>query len=357
MTQTPTAKLMTPEEIAVRAGEQTPFLHLPQAGVFAERALRLKQLASEHPMRDFLLFAAELAQSQHEQLKHMPTLTLPDGDALEAAARAGQAALPATLWRRDPAWRAALGQMLASVAARTGPGQAREVIEQLRTANADWLEQQADRLLNGVMRGLDLAAAPLIAAGLQLYWVSLVQQVQATHAAQRVAPFGRTDDPTRCPCCASLPVASVTRLGAEASGFRYLSCSLCAAEWHYVRIKCTHCQSTKGISLQSLVQSDSAQDETATASAADEGKLAANAAVQAECCGECGHYLKIVHMEKDQQVEPHADDLATLTLDLLLADSGLQRHGVNLMLLFGESPDDSAAPSPAAPTPPQAGVH
>ena len=57
-------------------------------------------------------------------------------------------------------------------------------------------------------------------------------------------PFGRIDDPTLCPCCGSRPVASVERLGAE--GARYLACGLCATQWHYVRIKCTHCQSTKG---------------------------------------------------------------------------------------------------------------
>ena len=43
-------------------------------------------------------------------------------------------------------------------------------------------------------------------------------------------------------------------------------------------------------------------------------------------------------------VEPVADDLATLTLDLLVAETGLQRHGVNMLLLFGES--EEPAPDP-----------
>jgi len=43
-----------------------------------------------------------------------------------------------------------------------------------------------------------------------------------------------------------------------------------------------------------------------------------------------------VHGDRDPYVEPVADDLASLTLDLLVAESGMRRHGVNLMLLFGE---------------------
>ena len=66
--------------------------------------------------------------------------------------------------------------------------------------------------------------------------------------------------------------------------------------------------------------------------------------VQAEACSECGHYLKLVHADRDVMAEPVADDLATLTLDLLVAETGLQRHGVNLLLLFGES--EEPAPDP-----------
>ena len=40
-------RLMTPEEIAVNAGARPAPLRLPEAGVFAERALRLRQLAQD----------------------------------------------------------------------------------------------------------------------------------------------------------------------------------------------------------------------------------------------------------------------------------------------------------------------
>jgi FdhE protein len=309
MTTIPSTRLLSPEEIAVQAGQQVPFLHLPErATLFAEREMRLRQRAAAHAMRDFLLFMAELARSQHEVLQQHPAVALPDAAGLDAAACAGAAPLPGALLPR-------LSGSPAVVAVRA-----------LLRCDAAWLEQQADRLLTGVMPGLDLAAAPLIAAALQVHWTHLVLATQATRGADRLPPFGRTDDATRCPCCGSLPTAGIARIGAAMSGIRYLHCSLCSAQWHVVRIKCTHCEKTKGIHYQSLRPAD--EDDTSTE---------AKQAVEAETCDECRHYLKIVHMERDVHVEPAADDLASLTLDLLVAEAGYQRHGSNLMLLFGDA--------------------
>lgn len=325
-------KILSPEEIAVRAGEQITFLHLPEPGVFAERALRLRALSDGHAMRDFLLFVAELADAQHRALSAGVGVPLPTAEQVEAAARDGLPLLPAVSWPRAPVWRESLRALLADLTRHLADGPARATAVQLAAASDEHLDTQAGRLLAGVMLGLDLASAPLVAAGLQLHFVRLVQQTAAAHAGGSVAPFGRIDDPTVCPCCASRPVASVERLGAE--GARYLACGLCATQWHYVRIKCTYCQSTKGISLQSLV-------------AADGGTAQVQPAVQAECCSECGHYLKLMHPARDNGIEPVADDLASLTLDLLASGpdegGGLQRHGVNLLLLFGE-PDEAPPP-------------
>jgi FdhE protein len=327
-TTSTTQKLLSPEEIAVRAGEQLTFLHLPDAGVFAARAVRLRQLADGHAMRDFLLFVAELADAQHRALKADVAVAVPTGAQVDAAAREGRPLLPADTWARDAVWRDSLRSLLRDLAGHLADGPARAAALQLAEATDEHLDTQAGRLLTGVMLGLDLATAPLIAAGLQLHWVRLVQQTATAHTGGAVAPFGRIDDATVCPCCGSRPVASVERLGAE--GARYLSCGLCVTQWHYVRIKCTHCQSTKGISLQNLVAADAAAPE-------------AQPPVQAECCSECGHYLKLMHPARDNGIEPVADDLASLTLDLLVSEEGLHRHGLNLLLLFGE-PEDTAPP-------------
>ncbi|XHS78984.1 formate dehydrogenase accessory protein FdhE [Burkholderiaceae bacterium UC74_6] len=329
--------LLSPEEIAVRAGERVSFLRLPQAGVFAERAIRLRQLAANHAMRDYLLFCAELVEVQDRHFKRPFGAALPTRAQVEAAANEGRPLFDPASWPRDGDWLGELRVMMQTLAERTPQGPARETILRLARADAEEVQQQADRLLNGVMLGLDLGTAPLIAAALQLHWTRLVTQTQAEYGGDRVAPFGRIDDPLSCPCCGSRPTASVTRMGAEGSGWRYLACSLCSTEWHYVRIKCTHCEGTKGISFQSLRghEADVADDDTG------------QPAVEVECCDPCSHYLKIVHMERDQYVEPIADDLASLTLDMLISEAGFQRQGVNLMLLFGdpEPPPDPGGSS------------
>lgn len=321
--------ILSPEEIAVRAGQQVEFLRLPQAfELFSAREARLRQVAHDHPMRDFLLFAADIAHAQHAALKTFPTVPLPDALAIKVAAEAGKPALPAALWPRDPEWIASMRVMLEGMlpSLKTQEGATQVINNVLRMSDQD-IELQADRLLNNIMFGLDMAAAPLIAAGLQVYWTHLISAVQKAHGNDRLAPFGRTDDATRCPCCGSLPTASISRIDADGS-YRYLHCSLCSSQWHMVRIKCTHCESTKGIQYQSLQAAD-----------ADAPTGVPKEAVEAETCDECGHYLKIVRMERNPNIEPVADDLASLTLDLLVSESGFQRHGVNLMLLFGD-PDD-----------------
>ncbi|CAN5612154.1 formate dehydrogenase accessory protein FdhE [soil metagenome] len=329
-----TTRVLDPEQIAMQAGRQMPFLRLPvRASVFADRALRLRQLAASHPMREYLIFIADLAQAQQLVLNDFPAVEMPEPEALEAASRALKPPMPAFGWTRDPQWRTQLRKLLGLFRARLGDstmGPARDTLDRVAAADDAWLDHQADLLSRRIMFGVDLAAAPLVAAGLQAYWTRLVLQVADAHGENI---YGRTDPGTECPCCGSAPTVSITRIGADEAGFRYLHCALCGTEWHYVRIKCAHCESTKGIHFESLAPEPGVE---LPATGAREG------AVKAECCDSCGHYLKQVAMEKDPEVEPVADDLASVTLDLLVSEAGHQRSGHNLMLLFGdpESDDD-----------------
>jgi FdhE protein len=342
MTLSPASPLLSPEEIAVRAGQQIPYLQLPaRASVFAEREMRLRQRAAAHPMRDFLLFTAELAHVQHELLQSYPEVALPDAEALHAAAHAAQAPLPAAGWPRDGAWRSGFRNMLERLLPRLANSPAQAVVRALSQLSDAELEYQADCLLQNGQPDLDLAGAPLIAAALQMYWTHMVLTLQEARGTARDAPFGRTLDVTRCPCCASLPTASVARVDGSGGHYRYLHCSLCSAQWHMVRIKCSHCESTKGIHYQSLQPVTANRADSSAGGSPHEKEN--QPAVEAETCDECRHYLKIVRMERDISVEPVADDLASLTLDLLVSEAGFQRHGVNLMLLFGAPDSEGGA--------------
>jgi FdhE protein len=57
--------------------------------------------------------------------------------------------------------------------------------------------------------------------------------------------------------------------------------------------------------------------------------------VDAENCPECQTYLKIVHQDKDPLADPVADDLASLTLDLLMDEADYARSGINWYLIQG----------------------
>ena len=91
MSSTPPNRILSPEEIALRAGGTDPELRLmPEAGVFAERALRLRQLAANHSLRDYLMLMAVICEAQHRRLPDFPPVALPTPQQVQAASEARQ---------------------------------------------------------------------------------------------------------------------------------------------------------------------------------------------------------------------------------------------------------------------------
>lgn len=354
-----TVRVMPAEEIAARAGGKTEAFRWPErATFFAERAMRLRQLAAGHAMGDFLRFASRLAQAQQAALTRLGQssgIPIPDAAAIDRASIAGVPPLSAADWARDPAWQRVLRDIVEAMRPETPAGPAADALARLanpQVADEVFLERQADALLTGVMAGLDLATAPIVAAALQVVWTHMAIEVARAHAergASNTEPVGKLDDAGICPCCGSRPVVSITRSSDGMAGQRYLHCSLCGTEWYLPRVQCAHCAAAgaEKVAYQSLDHHDAPGDDD------DSRARAAKAAIQAETCDACGHYLKIIHGEREPLAEPVADDLASITLDLLVAESGKQRHGVNLMLLFGDPGPDDSADAPQAASPPR----
>lgn len=299
-----------PEGIERPAGE-IPYVYMtPRTGVFRDRAGRLRKLAQDHATREFLLFMADLCDAQQAALDAFPAAVLPTGEELLRCREHGMPPLSVQSWPRDSAWQDALGQIAARVQDHA-PHAARDALARLSQMDSRALEALADGILAGDYQGMDLGAAPFAAAALQVYWTHM-----ATAMGTRV--LGRNAISNLCPACASAPVASVVRIGGAEQGLRYLSCSLCATQWHMVRVKCSNCESTKGIAYYSIAGTPGA--------------------VKAESCDECGSYLKIAYMDKDPHVDPVADDLATLALDLMMDETGKSRSGPNLFLMGAANP-------------------
>jgi FdhE protein len=65
------------------------------------------------------------------------------------------------------------------------------------------------------------------------------------------------DAPGLCPLCGTLPVASMVQARPPYASYRYLSCSLCACQWHYVRVQCSQCGAAgKDIAYRALADAD-----------------------------------------------------------------------------------------------------
>lgn len=337
-----TQRLLDPDTIAMRAGQEPSFLRLPEpATLFGERAMRLRQLATGHAMGDYLCFAAEVCLAQHETVRSTEPPAPPPPETFEHAARLGVAPLPTALWLHGGAWRTTLRALLQHLAPHLPDDLSHSTVQRLLDTPDSALDPLATRLLHDHLDADTLAAAPFIAAALQVHGARLVAAAAQAYAALPAGAFGRVDDLRTCPCCGSRPTASVQRLGAEASGQRYLHCSMCAAQWHLVRITCAHCGNHQGLTYEQLQPVDAIDTPRA-------------ATVRAECCPACRGYLKQVAQDQDPHAEAVADDVASVALDLLLGDTGWQRLGVNTFLLFGDgepAADGLDDPSPSPPPP------
>lgn len=301
-----TTTLLQPGQIEAAAGS-IPELRLPPADLFLMRARRLEQLAEGHAMADYLRFVARLARAQQELLDAGPAGDLPSAERLAQCREYDMPPLAPAGLARPSGWHDTARQLARTVRPLlTAVGQS--ALAQVVEGDDAWLDEQATRLLDIDTQHLNAAVTPIIGAALQVHWTHLARQLDPAQVA-------RPEHPNLCPVCGSHPVSSVVRIGGAENGLRYLHCTLCASEWHVVRAKCSNCDNTRGIAYYHL-----------------EG---GNGVVQAESCPECQTYLKVIRQEKDPQADPVADDLASLTLDLLMDEADVARSGINWYLTQG----------------------
>ena len=309
-------RILQPGEIESLDHTSFPRVLLPNtSSLFLDRAQRIRQLADGNPIADYLLFIAKLVQAQHQAAQGLQ-VAAPNAAAIAQAQQFSSPLLPAAD-HIDPIWHQVLDGMLGQLASADGlPEALQPLIAELQRCSTDDRNALAKRLLTKELAARDVGLAPFVMAALQV--------VFATRASQlRLADIPFTDPATICPVCASEPVAGVVRIGGKMAGHRYLHCGCCATEWHMVRIKCSHCESTKGVRYQGL----------------EGGKDV----VLAETCTECGSYRKLVNQEKDPLAEPLADDLASLMLDLLMSEQTAFGRASGNPLLFVAVAEPQAA--------------
>lgn len=309
-----------PQPDVIGVTPQAPFAVAPDpATMFAARAARFRALAPGHPLEDYLVFLAEISRIQHEIQPALPEPKLPGSDALERAYEFGMPPLDRARFEADEAALATLTRLLDHAVAVTMP-------EPAAQARARLAKDEALRL-KIIGEALESAAAVetladhvFASAALQVHFARLAARLDAS----RLQSVGVG----ACPCCGGPPVASMVVGWETAHGVRYVVCSLCGTMWNHVRIKCVTCDSTEGVAYRALTpDGEGVEEEKAASTRADAEPI------KAETCDACKCYVKIMQQHIAPELDPVADDVATLGLDLKVREAGWARAAFNPYLL------------------------
>jgi FdhE protein len=282
-----------------------PFARLPDPQqLFADRGARFAVLAEGHELASYLRFLAALCGVQASIQDG-----LPEPDPIDAAvlARAHDHKMPPldrNGFTADAAFTATFERLLNAATHLEMPSPARAALLRVHAAEAPARELMLQNVLAEAIPFEAIAEHIFVAAALQVHFARLAARLDV----KTLEPVGDGV----CPCCGGAPSSTVIVNWRRAPGTRFCNCSLCGTMWNYVRSKCTLCGSTRKIVFQEI-----------------EG--AAN--IKAETCDDCHGYMKIFNQQKDDRLDPVADDVATLGLDLLVRELGFRRGGVNPFLI------------------------
>ncbi len=204
----------------------------------------------------------------------------------------------------DAAFTATLELLLAAAADLQMPAPARAALEKVQRLDAEARAAMVRNVLEEAVPVEALAEHVFLAAALQVHFSRLAAQLDG----KSLQSVGNGV----CPCCGGAPSATILVNWPRTRGARYCSCSLCGTLWNYVRSKCTICGSTNKILFQEI-----------------EGAKQ----IKAETCDDCHGYMKVLDHQADDRLDPVADDVATLALDLLVRELGFRRGGINPFLI------------------------
>ncbi|WP_134680926.1 formate dehydrogenase accessory protein FdhE [Paracoccus ravus] len=296
---------LKPDPSMIGGVPKLPLARLPDPeGLFITRAERFEFLALHSPnLAPYLRFLGAVAHAQAELARELPS-SAPIPEERIALARAN---------RMPPLDRNAMRDGLSEVLDRLCeklatvemPEPARLALRALQAAEASDRDWVIGNVLTDAIPGDSVAPHLFAAAALQVH---AAMMASGLHVEQMV--------PIKtgiCPACGGRPATTMVTENMGAEGARYCACATCQTLWNEVRVKCTCCGSTKGITYRSV--------ETEEAS------------VKAEICRECGHWVKILYQNKNPTLEPIADDVASLGLDLMMRDTEWTRGGFNPFLV------------------------
>lgn len=313
------------EPINIGTEATPPFAVLAEPkSLFQQRALRLEAISRSpepagHELKTYLEFVSKVCALQHQIASGLPAASPLPADHL-AQSKAG--AMPPLAGRdivSDPDFKPTLARITAAITTpATGwPAEAAAAAANLASLDDDALRNAIEAALFQDITPGAVAEHVLLSATLQVHMSRLAASLDAANLVPVADGV--------CPACGSPPVASAVVGWPSAQNTRFCTCSMCATQWNVVRVKCVTCGSTGGIGYYSI----EGQPDT----------------LKGETCTNCKSYVKILYQVNDAALDPVADDVATLALDLKLAEAGWTRRAANLFLAGYGSEAPMAAPA------------
>ena len=300
------SETLQPDPSMIGGVPTAPLAFLPDpVRVFQARKQRFAFLAESSELAPCLAFLADLSALQARLAVTLPPASAPTEARRRAAAAGAMPPIDRAALVDDAALIATLDALCEGATQIDMPEPARLALDAVRGAD------EADRawLLGNILADdvpADSTAPHLFAAAAVQVHLARLAALLDSDALVPVAVG-------TCPSCGGRPVTSSIKGTPGIENVRYATCGCCATQWNEVRVKCLCCGSTKGIAYRS------AETHEAT--------------VKAETCGECKSWVKIFHESRNPSLDPVADDVASLGLDMLMKEAGYRHGGFNPFIM------------------------
>ncbi len=295
-----------PDPSMIQVIPKPPFVRLPEPGtMFERRAARFSALAAGHELAAYLSFLAGIAEVQASLQNGLPEHEPSDAGQLERAAHHAMPPLDRIGFAFGADIQLLIDRLATAAAAIGMPDEAAAALARVAGADPGERAQMVASVLADAIPFEAIAEHGFVAAAVQVHFARLAANLDATS----LQPVGDGV----CPACGGAPSASLIVGWSNPEGTRYCSCSLCGTLWNYVRAKCCLCGETKNISLREVAGGDGT--------------------IKAEVCASCRGYVKVLYQQKKPMLDPIADDVASLGLDVLMREAGFRRGAVNPFLI------------------------
>lgn len=311
--------MSTEIEQSIVEGDSSPsFLFNDPVIIYKNRAERLKELAQTNDFAEYLNFLSDLCKSQAILAEELLNQKFDKKEKISIQKTFSVLEKISETRELDSLFK----KLLQNVPCTTN--ELKSIVENLNQWSTDQIVKYSIILMDGDFGQIDLRFSPFISAFLQ---VMSSTEIYSTYSIDteflnslqipKIELESNTEIelPIRdnCPMCNSPFVCGVIYATGEIKGLRYLHCSLCETEWKYTRLQCVACESQAHLSYYHI-----------------DGK---NEGLKVEVCENCGHYTKLIYLEKLPQAEPIADDLDGIYLDLMMNEKGIHPYSFNFFLL------------------------